>query len=729
ETLHCVQGESVDFVNSLNITNDIYSSDGAKSLKALEELIEYQSITPTLQGVKMLFSLLSLRCGSGQASSDKPMQDALNRAAQRIKLNDDIIEWFKTATVISPNPRIRSYTLEIIRRNSALFEDDRNSWIVLLRNFLYDPEEKIRIETIKYLAMFENDGAIVISLLSTALGDGSYKVRKLCLSALQKHLTCSERSESNRPVVINYLLQSYNKETSMTLRFEIENILVSAADIADDEGETVRNILLDSILSSPFPSIRAMVYRVIGKSDYIRNLPADEKEDCINILRGEREEEEEDEIASRIWALTNLGVPYGTEKRREDQTPSRDSLTKPDINRIRFRRPDSSRLGGTEILAARFEPLKTECLTKYGGDERTETAVKLGLEYLAREQEIDGSWNCVKHNPWHEKSPVPQFTNEDELVDVSVTGLSLLCFLTSGSTHLYGPYQDVVKKGLDYIISAQDKTGCINIPSGHIHNERCLEHGLDHGPLPRRYNHNISTLVLVETYAMTGDDYIKDKAQKALEHSRNRPEKGYPWSFYLEYTDIGPGIFYILALSIARQTDLIVHPKEIERTRIYLERLTDKKSGRIIHIHPIPICFGGMDSAATGIFAHLLMGSEDRTIFYKAADWLRQFPPQWEPFYQYYEYYPDMLYLEENIVNEWHWYYQTLAFRHLGADYWQEWNQRHKEVLLRYQRRGGLYDGSWDPEGPWATIGGRVYSTAFSILSLQAYYSYLIPHH
>lgn len=362
-------------------------------------------------------------------------------------------------------------------------------------------------------------------------------------------------------------------------------------------------------------------------------------------------------------------------------------------------------------------------LLKYGGNDTTENAARLGLEWLVRNQEPDGSWNCVKHNPWHNNVVLPAFTTEDELIDVSLTGLALLCFLGDGSTHQSGPYQSAILKGLEFIKSAQDKTGCINIPKNHVHNERCLIHGRDHGMLPRRYNHNISTLMLVELYAMTNDIRIKDMAQRALEHSKSTPEPGFPWSFYLEPTDMGPSIFYILALRIALETDLLVSPKEIARTKVYLDRLTDKESGRIVHICPIPICFGGMDSTASGLFGHILMKS-DPALIAKSADWLKAFPPQWEPFYQYTDYYPNLLYLENNIMNEWHWYYQTLAFRQLGGAYWTDWNQRHKELLIRYQRQGGLLDGSWDPEGPWATIGGRIYSTAFSVLSLQAYYSY-----
>lgn len=663
----CIFTLNISSVNSYNLdvlSKDLHSPDESRALIALNELIEYQAHTQSLDGIKLLLSLSSY-------PSDK-IRSAIEKSIPRLKITDEIIQWLKNDAAKSPNKDIRMLALRIVAAHSPL------ELISDFSGFVYDPDQNIRLENIKYLKGLST--STVIPLLATALTDGFYPARETALEALAKY--------NSTPQAIEVIIKRYPLETSMTLQFEMEQILAKAYNISNN------SYILLNYLTSDSPQVRALICRVIGKSTTINTIKAlKEMKDNGNV----------EVAASRDWALKML------ESNGQDSQPK--SLPIPEGVKI------------IDALKSRFEPLKKEMLLKYNGDARTENAVRLGLGWLARNQEPDGSWNCAKNNPWHNKSPVPSFTNEDELVDVSVSALSLLCFLGEGSTHQSGLYQDNVRKGLEFIKSAQDQTGCVNIPKGHVHNKQCLEQGEDHGQLVRRYNHNISTLFLVELYAMTGDTQIKDMAQRALEHSKNKPEPGFPWSFYLEPTDMGPSIFYILALKIAQETDLLVSDKEIAQAKVYLDRLTNKPSGRIVHICPIPICFGGMDSTASGLFGHILMKS-DKAIIAKGADWLKQFPPQWEPFYQYTDYYPNLLFLENNIMNEWHWYYQTLAFRQLGGDYWTEWNNKHKEVLLKHQRQGGLLDGSWDPEGPWATIGGRVYSTTFSIMSLQAYYSY-----
>lgn len=737
-----------------NLAESLHSPDESKVCVALEQLVKYQSSAPSLQGIKLLFSLAS--------SPSTAIQESLDKSIPRLKITDEIIRWFEDDAISSPNSLIRLIALRIIGANLTEEYPGTMTSLNLLNKFIYDPEEQIRIETIKYLSQI-NDTA-TIPLLSISINDGSYMVRNLVLDALKKYLYS--------PVVLDILLKKYPSESSLTLQFKMEEVIISTVDtrltIPFGQGCISGTDIMLTSLKSESPEIRALAGRVIGNSSSIRTANHDEKEKYIKGLSNFRYDDTEDIIASRIWSLMRLcpapradvtelykKVIFDSQYPVSTRLFALDSfynLASPEDRQYvssRYQSISNTQITDTSIdwrlksywrslmaksipmgigtpFECRLEPLKTEALLKYGGGKETESAVEMGLKYLMRTQEKDGSWNCAKYNPWHDKSPLPFFTNEDELVDVSVTGLNILCFLGSGSTHKYGPYQEVIMKGLEYIRSAQDKTGVINIPKGHVHNERCLVQGEDHGILPRRYNHNISTLVLVETYAMTGDEIIKDAAQRALEHSRNTPEQGFPWSFYLEKTDVGPSIFYILALKIAQQTDLIVSPKEIENVKVYLDRLTDKASGRIIHICPIPICFGGMDSTATGLFANILMkaGNPMNT---KTADWLKKYPPVWAPFYQFNRIYPNLLFLEENIVNEWQWYYQTLAFRQIGGDYWNKWNEKHKEILLKYQRKGGLLDGSWDPEGPWATVGGRLYSTAFSILSLQAYYSYSFP--
>ena len=40
------------------------------------------------------------------------------------------------------------------------------------------------------------------------------------------------------------------------------------------------------------------------------------------------------------------------------------------------------------------------------------------------------------------------------------------------------------------------------------------------------------------------------------------------------------------------------------------------------------------------------------------------------------------------------------------------------------QRVDGDAAGSWDPDGPWGMVGGRVYSTALALLTLEVQYRY-----
>ncbi len=63
-------------------------------------------------------------------------------------------------------------------------------------------------------------------------------------------------------------------------------------------------------------------------------------------------------------------------------------------------------------------------------------------------------------------------------------------------------------------------------------------------------------------------------------------------------------------------------------------------------------------------------------------------------------------------------------YQHQG-DEWERWNEHVKDQLVAHQRTDGLAAGSWDPEGDWAAVGGRVYQTAISAQTLEVYYRYL----
>jgi hypothetical protein len=74
-----------------------------------------------------------------------------------------------------------------------------------------------------------------------------------------------------------------------------------------------------------------------------------------------------------------------------------------------------------------------------------------------------------------------------------------------------------------------------------------------------------------------------------------------------------------------------------------------------------------------------------------------------------------------------YWYVGSLALFQMGERYWERWNVAMKQALIPNQHRiaDGDLDGSWDPSNDaWGAAGGRVYTTALAVLTLETYYRY-----
>jgi hypothetical protein len=70
------------------------------------------------------------------------------------------------------------------------------------------------------------------------------------------------------------------------------------------------------------------------------------------------------------------------------------------------------------------------------------------------------------------------------------------------------------------------------------------------------------------------------------------------------------------------------------------------------------------------------------------------------------------------------WFHMAHALSQLGGDEWTQWRRALHEVLVARQRRSGDLVGSWDPDEPWGTAGGRFATTALATLTLQAEYRF-----
>src|SRR6185437_16120840 len=94
---------------------------------------------------------------------------------------------------------------------------------------------------------------------------------------------------------------------------------------------------------------------------------------------------------------------------------------------------------------------RQELARQRGGSESSERAVEMGLDFLARHQNPDGSWSL------HDFS-------QGQPGDPAATGLSMLAFLGAGYTHTDGKYRLVVGRGLGYLVGNQREDGDLFLP-------------------------------------------------------------------------------------------------------------------------------------------------------------------------------------------------------------------------------------------------------------------------
>lgn len=76
---------------------------------------------------------------------------------------------------------------------------------------------------------------------------------------------------------------------------------------------------------------------------------------------------------------------------------------------------------------------------------------------------------------------------------------------------------------------------------------------------------------------------------------------------------------------------------------------------------------------------------------------------------------------DPGAVDLYAWFHATDALRRVGGAVWEDWRRALIATLLPRQQtaKAGCARGSFAPDDPWGDIGGRVYSTAMSVLCLE----------
>ena len=371
-----------------------------------------------------------------------------------------------------------------------------------------------------------------------------------------------------------------------------------------------------------------------------------------------------------------------------------------------------------EAYRMRLAPERFAHTLKNGGDANTEQAVRGALEFLAKSQSPDGSWNAQAYGAG-QRAVAPSVealyrADTGKFADTAMTGLALLAFLGAGHTHNDGgPYAACVHRGLSYLCQQQ-------FPSGDLSGRNQI------GQQPtvryaRMYSHGIAAIALAEAYALTQDQDLLAPVKSAVDYSlkaMNPRTGGWRYDFASEdpgdTSQFGWQAMLLNSASVSNAAPLGGHH------RVLLQRFLDsvstgKSGGLAVYRNLNPPSRPASEQASVAMTAEAfamrtMLGlpmSAQATLEAKQM-LLSQLPGSSEP-------------------NFYYWYYATLALfqSQPHSEAWTLWNQSIKRELLATQVSQGDDAGSWDPRCIWGGHGGRIYTTALGCMCLEVYYRYL----
>ncbi len=346
-----------------------------------------------------------------------------------------------------------------------------------------------------------------------------------------------------------------------------------------------------------------------------------------------------------------------------------------------------------ESLSMRTTDARREAAKTLGGSEDSEEAVERGLLWLARNQYPDGHWS-IDDFP----GDTSESLGEGSFVSNSAaTGLSLLAFLGAGYTHQSGKHQEVVSRGMKWLVEHQK-------PDGDLF--------ADETEFVWFYSHGIASIALCEAYGLTKDPDLKAPAQKALDFIvESQHEEFGGWRYRPQFeSDTSVSGWQLMALKSGEMAGLNVPKEAYAGVSRWLDSVESKSAAGQFSYHPTKEVSPAM--TAEGLLMRQYLGAKrDDAPLIAGANYLRTRLPDFGQRDAYY------------------WYYATQVMFHMQGDHWGEWNNSLRDLLVTTQSRDGAVSGSWDPARPspdkWASGGGRHYLTCLNLLMLEVYYRHL----
>lgn len=334
-----------------------------------------------------------------------------------------------------------------------------------------------------------------------------------------------------------------------------------------------------------------------------------------------------------------------------------------------------------------------------GASAERRAAIELGLDWLRRHQAEDGRWECETAaggctNPGCAGGGEPHY-------DVGVTSLSILAFVGAGHTHVDGEHAEVVRRALRFLESQQDPEGCFGARKGKF-----------------LYNHAIATYAVARDAYFTRSEIVRPILQRAVDFLAESQSPGKGWRYKVRGTlsDTAETGWAILALVAAEKAGARVPKETLAGARRWIEEVTNETTGHAGYLSHLDRGARLKDlsekypvhetmTAVAMTSRYLLGGRRGDQVLSRGAGLLSNDLPKW-----------DVAPAGEDFY---YWHQGTLAAHLVGGPWSGAWDKAVVSALVASQRPQGCGAGSWEPDDPWGTVGGRVYLTAMNVQTLE----------
>jgi squalene cyclase len=300
-------------------------------------------------------------------------------------------------------------------------------------------------------------------------------------------------------------------------------------------------------------------------------------------------------------------------------------------------------------------------------DDVTKKATARALEWLARQQNSDGS-----------------FSDGGYTHNTAVTSFAMLAFMSQGHLPNQGLYGPEVSKASRFLMASQraDDGYLVGARGGNM------------------YCHAMATLALAELWGQTGDDSIRPVLKKAVDliiRCQN-PQGGWRYEPAPTGADISVTIMQVMALRAAKNAGLHVPDATLKKALAYVESCYNPSIGGFSYQ---PGGRGpGFARSAAGTCVLFLAGEYNAKQIPRAVEYLKQNFESHQHFYYGH-------------------YYAAHAMHQVGGKEWEAWYKKLTAYFLPRQ----------SPDGSWSTTSrrevGPVYQTSIAVIVLSVPANYL----